>query len=105
MWGFTPMKNVLTPGNRDGMFERRPEGLTMSERQGSERPNLAARAERWSASHWKTAVFGWLALAILLMVVGSAAGTKKLADSQTGSGETARAQKLLEDANFKTPAG
>src|SRR3954469_4093645 len=75
----------------------------MSEQQ-QEPLNLAARAERWSASHWKTAVFGWLALAIVLMVAGSAAGTKELLDSQLGSGETARAQKMLEAANFETPS-
>jgi RND superfamily putative drug exporter len=76
----------------------------MSEQHQPERLNLAARAERWSASHWKTAVFGWLAIAIVLMVAGTAAGTKELLDSQLGSGETARAQRLLEQANFQTPA-
>jgi anti-anti-sigma factor len=76
----------------------------MSEQTQSERLNLAARAERWSASHWKTAVFGWLALAVVLMVAGSAAGTKELLDSQLGSGETARAQKMLEEANFERPS-
>ena len=25
------------------------------------KPNLAERAGRWSAAHWKTAAFGWLA--------------------------------------------
>jgi hypothetical protein len=25
------------------------------------KPNLEARAGRWSAAHWKTATFGWLA--------------------------------------------
>ena len=29
------------------------------------RPNLAARVGRWSAAHWKTATFGWLALVLL----------------------------------------
>ena len=26
--------------------------------------NIAARMGRWSASHWKTAIFGWLAFVI-----------------------------------------
>src|SRR6266487_1419735 len=26
--------------------------------------NIAARMGRWSASHWKTAVFGWLAFVV-----------------------------------------
>src|SRR3954471_3464862 len=76
----------------------------MSEQTQGERLNLAARAERWSASHWKTAVFGWVPLAVVLMVAGSAAGTKELLDSQLGSGETARAQKMLEEANFERPS-
>src|SRR6187200_349200 len=65
--------------------------------------NLAARAGRWSASHWKTATFGWLAFAIASVVIGSAAGVVELKDSQTASGETARAERMLEQAGFKTP--
>ena len=37
--------------------------------------NLAARAGRWSAAHWKTATFGWLALVLAAVVAGSVAGT------------------------------
>ena len=32
--------------------------------------NLAARMGRWSASHWKTATFGWLALMIVAFALG-----------------------------------
>jgi putative drug exporter of the RND superfamily len=32
--------------------------------------NLAARAGRWSASHRKTAIFGWLAFVIVAVVLG-----------------------------------
>src|SRR5436189_176192 len=32
--------------------------------------NLAARMGRWSASHWKTAVFGWLAFVALALAIG-----------------------------------
>ena len=38
------------------------------------RTNLAGRAGRWSASHWKTAAFGWIAFAVVAVVVGSAIG-------------------------------
>ena len=37
--------------------------------------NLAARMGRWSASHWKTATFGWLALVVAVVAVGGAVGT------------------------------
>jgi putative drug exporter of the RND superfamily len=66
--------------------------------------NLAARAGRWSAAHWKTATFGWLLLVVVAIAVGRAAGTVKLTDSEQGTGETARAQAILADAGFKTPA-
>src|SRR5205085_7998140 len=66
--------------------------------------NLAGRAGRWSMAHWKTATFGWIAFAVAAIVLGSAAGVKTLADSETGSGETARAESMLADANFKSPA-
>ena len=38
------------------------------------RPNLAERAARWSAAHWKTATFGWLAFVAAALVAGSSPG-------------------------------
>ena len=32
--------------------------------------NIAARMGRWSASHWKTATFGWLAFVIASFAIG-----------------------------------
>jgi RND superfamily putative drug exporter len=66
--------------------------------------NLAGRAGRWSASHWKTAFFGWLAFAIVAVAVGSAVGAKTISDSDTSNGETAKAEKILERAGFQEPA-
>src|SRR5215813_8999938 len=60
-----------------------------------ESTNLAARAGRWSAAHWKTATFGWLAFVVVAIVLGMLAGTVKLTDAEQGTGETARAQKIL----------
>ena len=40
--------------------------------------NIAARMGRWSASHWKTAVFGWLAFVVASLAVGMQVGTKQL---------------------------
>jgi hypothetical protein len=68
------------------------------------RPNLAARAERWSAAHWKTAVFGCLAFAVIAVMLGGSAGTKELADSETASGETARVREILDERNSESPA-
>src|ERR671936_430241 len=69
-----------------------------------ERLNLAARAGRWSANNWKKAFFGWLVLAVVALAVGMAAGHKQIADSDTASGEAAKAQRILEQAGFKAPA-
>jgi len=66
--------------------------------------NLAARAGRWSANNWKKAFFGWFVLAIAALVLGVAIGQKQMADSEAASGESAKAQRILEDAGFKPPA-
>jgi RND superfamily putative drug exporter len=66
--------------------------------------NLAARAGRWSAQNWKKAFFGWLLFAIAALVIGMAAGHKQIPDSETASGEAAKAQRILEQAGFKAPA-
>ena len=66
--------------------------------------NLAGRAGRWSAENWKKAVFGWLAFAVGAMVLGNVVGHVQMPDSQTASGEAARALTMLERANFKQPA-
>src|SRR5947208_10330459 len=68
------------------------------------RPNLAARVGRWSATHWKTATFGWLALVLLAFAIGSAVGTKNADPNASGPGESGRMNKIL-DAGFKQPAG
>jgi len=67
--------------------------------------NIAARAGRWSAAHWKTATVGWLVLVVAAVAVGSVAGTKKLTDAEGSNGETARAQRMLADAGFDNSAG
>jgi len=66
--------------------------------------NLAGRAGYWSARHWKTALFGAILATALATFAGGAVGLNVLGDSDTGSGETARAEKLLSQGNFKSPA-
>ena len=66
--------------------------------------NLAARAGRWSAAHWKTAFVAWICFAAVFYFLGNAVGSVKLADADTGSGETARAQSILKHANFTQKA-
>src|SRR3954462_10640442 len=66
--------------------------------------NLAGRAGRWSAAHWKTATFGWIAFAVLAVVLGTAVGTQKLTDAETASGEAPKPQQTLAHAGFNPPA-
>ena len=66
--------------------------------------NLAARMGRWSAGHWKTATFGWLALVVVAFGIGGAVGTKTIDPNTAGPGESGRMDRIL-DAGFKQPAG
>jgi uncharacterized membrane protein YdfJ with MMPL/SSD domain len=65
--------------------------------------NLAARMGRWSAMHWKTATFGWLALVLVAFAVGNLAGTKTIDPNTAGPGQSGRMDRIL-DAGFKLPA-
>src|SRR5262245_33940152 len=66
--------------------------------------NLAARMGRWSASHWKTATFGWLALVLVAFGIGGMVGTKNPDPNTAGPGESGRMDRILH-ADFKRPAG
>ncbi|MFH8800525.1 MMPL family transporter [Streptomyces sp. NPDC017936] len=66
--------------------------------------NLAAALGRWSAEHRKTAVFGWLVLVVLVMTLGSAAGQVNLTEADYGTGDSGRAERILQDAGLTEPA-
>jgi hypothetical protein len=64
---------------------------------------VAARVGRWSANHWKTAVFGWLAFVVASMLIGNVVAPKYLETSETNVGESRRADKLI-DSGFPSKA-
>jgi uncharacterized membrane protein YdfJ with MMPL/SSD domain len=66
--------------------------------------NLAARMGRWSADHWKTATFGWLAFVLVAFALGRIAGTEEIDPNKPGPGESGRMDQIL-DEGFKQPAG
>jgi RND superfamily putative drug exporter len=68
------------------------------------RLNVAARAARWSADHWKTAVSGWLAFCVVAVALGAVAGTKMLKEADTAAGGTKKAEQMLDDAGFPNKA-
>ncbi|HZO63263.1 MAG TPA: MMPL family transporter, partial [Gaiellaceae bacterium] len=69
-----------------------------------ETANFAGRAGRWSAAHWKTAAFGWIAFAVLAVLVGSLVGAKQMKSWAIANGESRRAEQILDRGNFDLPA-
>jgi RND superfamily putative drug exporter len=67
--------------------------------------NLAARAARWSAGHWKTAVTAWLGFCVVAIALGTVAGTKMLKQADTAAGGTRTAEQILKRAGFTNQAG
>jgi uncharacterized membrane protein YdfJ with MMPL/SSD domain len=66
--------------------------------------NLAGRAGRWSAAHWKTATLGWLAFAVAAVMLGSMHGTVKQTSAEQTNGQAARAERMLTAAHVKSHA-
>jgi uncharacterized membrane protein YdfJ with MMPL/SSD domain len=59
--------------------------------------NIAARMGRWSASHWKTAVFGWLVFVVLAFAIGAKVGTKNIKDEDYNTGQSHKADQILKE--------
>jgi uncharacterized membrane protein YdfJ with MMPL/SSD domain len=57
--------------------------------------NIAARMGRWSASHWKTAVFGWLVFVVAAVFIGGIVGTKNIKEEDFNTGQSHKADKIL----------
>jgi uncharacterized membrane protein YdfJ with MMPL/SSD domain len=57
--------------------------------------NIAARMGRWSASHWKTAVFGWLVFVIAAFMIGGKVGTQNIKDEDVNTGQSHKADQIL----------
>jgi uncharacterized membrane protein YdfJ with MMPL/SSD domain len=70
----------------------------------SQSRGIAFRMGRWSADHWKTATFGWLAFVIVAFGLGGLVGMKTIDPNAPGPRESGRMDSIL-DAGFKRPAG
>src|SRR6187397_1282209 len=66
--------------------------------------NLAASVGGWSARHWKTAVFGWLAFVVASLALSNVLGTTFIDESDATVGEAHKAERMIEDAGFLTDA-
>jgi anti-anti-sigma factor len=60
--------------------------------------NLAARAGRWSATHRRRAILGWLAFVVISVLIGGALGMKEIASEDLGDGQSKKADQILADA-------
>jgi uncharacterized membrane protein YdfJ with MMPL/SSD domain len=67
------------------------------------RENFAARVGRWSARHWKKAVFGWLGFVLVAFALGNVLGTDTMSVNEPGPGESGEVQQILND-EFEQPA-
>src|SRR5215204_4726721 len=67
--------------------------------------NLAARAGRWSATHRKTAILGWILFVVLASVIGGKVGQQNLESSKMGNGESKRHDTIVDNANYPDEIG
>jgi uncharacterized membrane protein YdfJ with MMPL/SSD domain len=67
--------------------------------------NPAARAGRWSATHRKTAILGWLLFVVLATVLGGKVGQNDLDEGARGNGESKRGDMIVEAAGFPEQSG
>ena len=61
-------------------------------------PALAARIGRWSTRHRFAAIAGWLAFVLAALAIGSAVGTVTPSDDGSQHGDSAKADKIVNDA-------
>ena len=61
---------------------------------------FAARMGRWSANHWKTAVFGWLAFVAASVFVSMSLATVYIDENDANVGESRTADRILDEAGF-----
>ena len=67
--------------------------------------NIAARAGRWSATHRRTAILGWIAFVVLATVGGGMIGTKQLEPAREGNGSSRAADIAVDAAGFRETSG
>ena len=62
--------------------------------------SFAARMGRWSANHWKTAVFGWLAFVVASVFISMQLGTTFIDQNEANVGESRKADQIIDRAGF-----
>src|SRR6266487_1391786 len=67
--------------------------------------NLAARAGRWSASHWKTAVIGWIVFVIAAFSLTMLVQTRDLTNAESSTGNSRVGEEIIAKDGFPERAG
>jgi uncharacterized membrane protein YdfJ with MMPL/SSD domain len=67
--------------------------------------NLSARAGRWSAAHWKTAVLGWTVFVAVLFALSSLVASRQVTSADVTSGDSKVAERILLSAGFPEYTG
>jgi RND superfamily putative drug exporter len=67
--------------------------------------NLAARFGRWSATHRRAAILGWILFVALATIVGGKVGQTNLESAEMGNGESKRGNLIIDDAGFPATVG
>ncbi|MEP6812123.1 MAG: MMPL family transporter, partial [Actinomycetota bacterium] len=62
--------------------------------------NIAARMGRWSASHWKTAVFGWLAFVVVAFGIATQLPLKTISTQDSNVGQAHKADEIFKKSGF-----
>lgn len=60
---------------------------------------------RWNGPHPWRAIIGWIAFVAICFFVGNAVGTTTIDESQSGTGESGRASRMLDAAGFTDQPG
>jgi uncharacterized membrane protein YdfJ with MMPL/SSD domain len=67
--------------------------------------NLAARMGRWSATHWKTALFGWVLFVAAAFSLTFFVQTRDLTSAEDSSGNSKLGEEIIAGAGFPEQAG
>ena len=73
-------------------------GLSGDERREG---GVALRAARWSATHRKAAILGWIGFVLVALAAGQMVTQQKLTLAEGTAGEAGRAERALDDAGLR----
>ena len=97
------MKSRILKNESQAPERRRATGSGAPEAPKRKR-NLAASVGGWSARHWKTAVFGWLAFVVASVFLSIQVGTTFIDQNNVNVGEAREADRMIEEAGFNRNA-